>query len=97
MRLERTALRCRSSIFGTARDLDDGFALQDGVASDLSLAAQPGPLLFLVQLDDLDAIVEVVELNEERHRARLSCQCKVGTDVVLEGEAVVKVPRRPED
>ncbi len=47
--------------------------------------------------DTVDAIVEVVELNEERQRARLSCQCKVGSDVVLEGEAVVKVPRRPED
>ncbi|MDJ0937030.1 MAG: MaoC family dehydratase [Kiloniellales bacterium] len=47
--------------------------------------------------DTVDAIVEVVELNEERQRARLSCQCKVGNDVVLEGEAVVKVPRRPED
>ena len=47
--------------------------------------------------DTVDAIVEVVELNEAKQRARLSCQCKVGSDVVLEGEAVVKVPRRPED
>ncbi len=47
--------------------------------------------------DTVDAIVEVVELNEEKQRARLSCRCKVGIDVVLEGEAVVKVPRRPED
>ena len=47
--------------------------------------------------DTVDAIVEVVELNGARQRARLSCQCKVGSDVVLEGEAVVKVPRRPED
>ncbi|MDJ0944791.1 MAG: MaoC family dehydratase [Kiloniellales bacterium] len=47
--------------------------------------------------DTVDAIVEVVELNGERQRARLSCACKVGSEVVLEGEAVVKVPRRPQD
>ena len=46
--------------------------------------------------DTVDASVEVVELNEERRRARLHCQCKVGDTVVLEGEAVVKVPRREE-
>jgi len=47
--------------------------------------------------DTVDAIVEVVELDESKQRARLSCQCKVGSAVVLEGEAVVKVPRRPRD
>ena len=46
--------------------------------------------------DTVDATVEVVELNEERRRARLHCQCTIGETVVLEGEAVVKVPRRDE-
>lgn len=43
--------------------------------------------------DTVNAIVEVTELNEQRLRAELSCKCKVGDLVVLEGEAVVKVPR----
>ena len=47
--------------------------------------------------DTVDATVEVVELNAERQRARLHCQCKIGDTVVLEGEAVVKVPRRDQD
>ncbi len=47
--------------------------------------------------DTVDAIVEVVDLNEQRRRVELSCKCKVdGTDV-LEGEAIVKIPRRPQD
>ena len=44
--------------------------------------------------DEVDAMVEVLELNAERLRAKLHCQCKVGSTVVLEGEAIVKVPRR---
>lgn len=47
--------------------------------------------------DEVDAIVEVVDLDLERQRARLDCRCEVGGAVVLEGEAVVKVPRRPQD
>ncbi|WP_322096685.1 MaoC family dehydratase [Pelagibius sp.] len=47
--------------------------------------------------DTVDATVEVVELNAERQRARLHCQCRIGDTVVLEGEAVVKVPRRDQD
>lgn len=47
--------------------------------------------------DTVDATVEVVELNAERQRARLHCQCKIAETVVLEGEAVVKVPRRDQD
>jgi len=47
--------------------------------------------------DTVDAIVTVAELVEAKQRARLTCRCKVGDTVVLEGEAVVKVPRRAED
>ncbi len=46
--------------------------------------------------DRVEASVEVVELNPERRRAGLSCKCAVGDTKVLEGEAVVKVPRREE-
>jgi 3-hydroxybutyryl-CoA dehydratase len=35
-------------------------------------------------------------LNAERRRAALTCRCSVGETVVLEGEAVVKVPKRDE-
>ena len=47
--------------------------------------------------DTVDAMVEVVELNAERQRAKLHCTCKVGDTLVLEGEAMVKVPRREQD
>ena len=46
--------------------------------------------------DTVDAMVEVAELNEERLRVRLLCECRVGDTRVLEGEAMVKVPRREE-
>ena len=46
--------------------------------------------------DTVDAIVEVTKLNAERQRAELRCECKVGETTVLEGEAMVKVPRREE-
>jgi 3-hydroxybutyryl-CoA dehydratase len=46
--------------------------------------------------DTVDAMVEVVELIEGKQRAKLGCTCKVGATVVLEGEAVVKIPRRPQ-
>jgi 3-hydroxybutyryl-CoA dehydratase len=36
--------------------------------------------------------VTVAELIPERRRARLACVCRVGSDVVLDGEAWVKVP-----
>jgi len=47
--------------------------------------------------DTVDAVVEVVELSEKSRRASLFCKCSVGDTAVLEGEAVVKVPRRPQD
>jgi 3-hydroxybutyryl-CoA dehydratase len=33
-----------------------------------------------------------VGLNPDRQRATLTCVCRVGDEVVLEGEALVKVP-----
>ena len=45
--------------------------------------------------DTVDASVEIIELSEKGRRATLACQCKVGDTVVMEGEAVVKVPARP--
>ncbi len=47
--------------------------------------------------DMIDAIVDVVDLSEQRQRAGLLCECKVGNTVVLEGEAIVKVPHRQQD
>jgi 3-hydroxybutyryl-CoA dehydratase len=40
--------------------------------------------------------VTVAELIPERRRARLGCTCSVGEEVVLDGEAWVKVPSRSE-
>lgn len=45
--------------------------------------------------DTVDATVEVTELSDKGRRATLACQCKVGDTVVMEGEAMVKVPGRP--
>jgi 3-hydroxybutyryl-CoA dehydratase len=42
--------------------------------------------------DQVDVSVTVAELMPERHRARLTCVCKVGDEIVLDGEALVKVP-----
>lgn len=42
--------------------------------------------------DTVDVTVTVAELMPERYRARLACVCEVGGEVVLEGEALVKVP-----
>lgn len=42
--------------------------------------------------DVVTAVVEVAELVPEKLRARLSCECRVDNVVVLDGEAVVKVP-----
>src|SRR5215470_10549368 len=45
--------------------------------------------------DTVEAAVKIVELIKDRQRARLACRCKVGDTVVLEGEAVVKIPLGP--
>ena len=44
--------------------------------------------------DTVEASVEIVELIEKGARAKLACQCKVADTIVLEGEALVKVPSR---
>lgn len=46
--------------------------------------------------DVVEVRVTVIELIERGHRARLACTCSVGDTVVLEGEAMVKVPTRQE-
>ncbi len=46
--------------------------------------------------DTVDVTVAVAELIPERRRARLSCTCRVGGQIVLDGEAVVKVPAMSE-
>src|SRR5690349_10811652 len=42
--------------------------------------------------DTVDVTVTVAELMPERQRARLTCSCAVAGEVVLDGEALVKVP-----
>jgi 3-hydroxybutyryl-CoA dehydratase len=42
--------------------------------------------------DTVEVSVTVAELHPERQRARLTCVCRVGEAVVLDGEALVKVP-----
>jgi 3-hydroxybutyryl-CoA dehydratase len=44
--------------------------------------------------DKVVVTVTVAELLAERSRARLTCACRVGNDIVLDGEALVKVPSR---
>lgn len=44
--------------------------------------------------DTVDVDVQVAELMPEKHRARLTCTCSVSGEIVLVGEALVKVPSR---
>src|SRR5207342_602809 len=44
--------------------------------------------------DTVEVSVVVAELIPERFRARLTCTCSVGDEVVLDGEAWVKVPSK---
>jgi 3-hydroxybutyryl-CoA dehydratase len=39
--------------------------------------------------------VEVVELTEKNRRVRLRCECRVGNEIVLDGEGVLSVPPTP--
>lgn len=47
--------------------------------------------------DDVVVRVTVAELIARGNRARLYCTCHVGDTLVLEGEALVKVPSRDDD
>jgi 3-hydroxybutyryl-CoA dehydratase len=44
--------------------------------------------------DTVDVSVLVAELIPEKFRARLTCKCSVGSEIVLDGEAWVKVPSK---
>ena len=44
--------------------------------------------------DVVTALVEVVDLIADKTRAKLSCECRVDNQVVLDGEALVRVPGR---
>ncbi len=44
--------------------------------------------------DEVEVSVEVIELLEKGCRARLHCECSVDGKIVLDGEAMVKVPSR---
>lgn len=46
--------------------------------------------------DHVVATVRVMELYPAKRRARFDCACLVGSKPVLEGEAVLMVPGRPE-
>jgi 3-hydroxybutyryl-CoA dehydratase len=45
--------------------------------------------------DQAIAKVKVVELIPAKRRARFDCVCSVGDTIVLEGEAILMVPKRP--
>ena len=44
--------------------------------------------------DTVEVTVQVTELVPEKTRARLACTCSVDGEIVLDGEALVKVPSK---
>lgn len=46
--------------------------------------------------DSVRAVVEIADLNGEDNRVLLSCGCFVGARKVLQGEAVLRVEKRPQ-
>jgi 3-hydroxybutyryl-CoA dehydratase len=44
--------------------------------------------------DHVEASVEVTEVDGDRNRVTLACECKVGDKVVLDGEAKVLAPTK---
>jgi 3-hydroxybutyryl-CoA dehydratase len=47
--------------------------------------------------DTVEVTVRVEELIPEKYRAKLACACSVGEQVVLDGEAWVKVPAKAKE
>ena len=45
--------------------------------------------------DTVRATVTVTEINSEKARIRLACDCRVKGKTVLDGESLIMVPRRP--
>lgn len=45
--------------------------------------------------DRVRASARITALDHARRRATLACACSVGSEIVLDGEAVVMVPQRP--
>ncbi|MBM3644899.1 MAG: MaoC family dehydratase [Alphaproteobacteria bacterium] len=45
--------------------------------------------------DTVTAVCTIVDIDAAKRRVRLATECRVGTTVVLDGEAVILVPRRP--
>ena len=45
--------------------------------------------------DVVDVAVEVIDLTAQGRRVRLRCECKVGDNVVLDGEGMLSVPPTP--
>ncbi len=75
---------------------DEAYAkrrLEQGGAVIASLGSMRAPPEVKIG-DTVTVSVEVVELMPEKNRARLACECRVGDTVVLDGEALVKVPTR---
>ena len=65
---------------------------------DRAQSISPRHLRFLgpVKIGDVvDVSVEVVELTEKNRRLRLHCECRVGDEIVLDGEGVLSVPPTP--
>ena len=46
--------------------------------------------------DSVIARVTITDINQEKERVTLATMCSVGDTVVVEGEALIKVPRKPE-
>jgi 3-hydroxybutyryl-CoA dehydratase len=44
--------------------------------------------------DTVTAVCTITDINQERRRVTLKTQCLSGETVVIDGEAVVSVPRR---
>jgi 3-hydroxybutyryl-CoA dehydratase len=44
--------------------------------------------------DTVTAVVIVADINDERRRVTLKTQCLKGDEIVIDGEAIVSVPRR---